>query len=134
MSEPDTATAPINGATMAAVGAAVIALFLAILALGAALAANNNTGTGGGVAVSGDGLAAPAEAVTVELSEFAIGPDGLTVAEGGTLEIVNSGAVDHNLAVRDAGLTTPDLGPGASGNGSFMASWWLFESSGSSAS
>lgn len=114
MSEPDTGTTSITGASMAAIGAAVIALFLAILALGTALAANNNT-TGGGVAVSGDGLAAPAEAVAVELSEFAIGTDALTVAAGSSLDVVNVGAVDHNLAVRDAGLSTADLGPGASG-------------------
>ncbi len=48
-------------------------------------------------------------AVSVSLTEFALGPDALTVEEGGTLAVFNDGGQMHNLRVADTDLITPDL-------------------------
>lgn len=93
-----------------AIGIGLVATFLAILALGRAMAggaAPTVPDAGGGV----DDGGAPA-AVTVELTEFAIGDGSIGVAEGGSITAVNVGSAQHNLAVRGTELTTPDLNGG----------------------
>jgi nitrite reductase (NO-forming) len=50
----------------------------------------------------------------VTLTEFGIQPVTVTVAVGGSLHVLNAGAVDHNLAVRDSGLATAMLPGGGS--------------------
>lgn len=62
---------------------------------------------GGDAAVSADG-----GAVAVDLTEFALAPDAITVGAGGVLTVSNSGGQIHNLAVRDTDLKTPDLTSG----------------------
>ena len=54
-------------------------------------------------------------AATASLTEFAIDPDGLTVGEGGTIEVTNDGTMVHNLAVADQDLKTADLAGGEAG-------------------
>jgi len=49
------------------------------------------------------------------LTEFAIGPADLAVAEGGTLEVTNEGPMVHNLAVAGQDLKTADLASGERG-------------------
>lgn len=51
--------------------------------------------------------------VTLELSEMAIAPASLEVAGGGMIEIVNTGAIPHDLVVEGTHLHTPMLDPGA---------------------
>ncbi len=87
-----------------ALAAALVAVFLSILALGRALASGTVT-----VSEGGAGGGAP---VPVSLTEFAIAPSTISVAEGGSLSVTNDGAAEHNLAVRDEDLTTPDLASG----------------------
>ena len=52
----------------------------------------------------------------VHLSELKIEPAAVTVAAGGTLQIMNMGAMAHNLAVKDTSLATPMIDPGGTGN------------------
>jgi len=64
----------------------------------------SDTSTGGG-----------SSSAAVSLTEFALDPADLTVAEGGTLEVTNDGTMVHNLAVTGEDLKTPDLASGESG-------------------
>jgi nitrite reductase (NO-forming) len=59
--------------------------------------------------------AAPTSAM-VHLSEFAIEPKTVTVAQGGTLQVMNMGTVQHNVAVKDSTLATPMIDAGGSAN------------------
>jgi plastocyanin len=62
--------------------------------------------SGGTNSVAADATAA------VQVSEFTIDPAGITVAAGGELEVSNTGSVEHNLAVVDADLRTPNIASG----------------------
>ena len=62
---------------------------------------------GGSVGVSSVGRAVP-----VSLTEFALGPQNVTVPAGGTLEVSNDGTMLHNLEVVGTDLVTPDLAAG----------------------
>ena len=48
----------------------------------------------------------------VSLTEFALDPDALEVAAGGSLHVQNDGSVGHNLSVDGTDLQTPDLAGG----------------------
>jgi FtsP/CotA-like multicopper oxidase with cupredoxin domain/plastocyanin len=61
---------------------------------------------------AGGGTAAAAP-VTVTLSEFKITPGTIEVPEGGSLNVVNGGTMEHNLSVTD-GPGTPNLAAGKS--------------------
>ena len=89
-----------------AIGLAIVALLLALFATGRALA-----GTPGS---DGPGPAAQASVIEVELSEFAISPSPILVAAGDSLSVVNDGAAEHNLKVRDSSVGTADLQAGDS--------------------
>ena len=56
--------------------------------------------------------AAGPTSVTVHLSEFSVEPADVTVASGGTLEVMNMGTMTHNLAVKDTPLATPMISAG----------------------
>ncbi|HEX9889965.1 MAG TPA: multicopper oxidase domain-containing protein [Nitriliruptorales bacterium] len=100
----------VNWPALVAISASVLALFLAIFALGKALAVD---ASGPDVSVlSGDRGAAGTASVT--LSEFAIGPDPVMIDGGGVLTVTNNGAAVHNLAVKEGGPSTPDLAPAES--------------------
>lgn len=100
-----------DGWTLLIFAFSAIALLAAIVAVGFGLRAIDETK--GGVKAGGDGVA-PATA-TVGLSEFKIEPAEVTIAAGGTPQVTNAGSAPHNLAVKGAELTTPDIGSGGSG-------------------
>lgn len=96
-----------NVGVAVAVTAAVLAVLLSIFALGRALSSDGTPSP----TVGGD-TGAPAAAVAVELTEFAITPNPIVVAAGGTLDVTNSGSADHNLMVRGTEVGTADLAGG----------------------
>jgi FtsP/CotA-like multicopper oxidase with cupredoxin domain len=84
---------------------AVVALVFAVVALV----------MGGGGDSSGDTSAdGGAGSATVELSEFALTPASVSVAAGGSLEVVNAGTVPHNLSIDGTDIATSDLAGGDS--------------------
>jgi manganese oxidase len=101
--------------TMGSIATAVLAAVALVLSAGALI---TSVGSGGG---GGDSVAEPAAAVAsetasvaVDLTEFAIAPGDITIAEGGTLEVTNSGSAPHDLEVVEAGVVTSMLGGGES--------------------
>ena len=72
------------------------------------VAAKGTDGGGGGQSVS----TAP---VAVELSEFAITPATVTVPQGGSVSITNTGSMDHNLGVTGTPILSATLGSGGTG-------------------
>ena len=94
-----------NSAMVALFGvAAVMALVLGFTAV--ILAAGDDGASG----ATGGGASAP---VHVSLSDFAIDPSAITVAEGGSLHVTNDGASAHNLTIADTDLATADIQAGA---------------------
>ena len=63
---------------------------------------------------SGAGSVSTVAPTHVSLSEFAIAPDAITVAEGGALHVTNDGATAHNLTIVDKDIATADLPAGGS--------------------
>ena len=63
---------------------------------------------------AGASTAAPSS-VSVHLTDFAIDPAEIIVADGGSLEVANMGATAHNLAVKDSKLATPMIDAGSTG-------------------
>ncbi len=57
-------------------------------------------------------IASAAQGTPVALKEFAIDPSTIVVDSGGSLSVKNTGTVAHNLAIKGAGLKTPDISPG----------------------
>ncbi|MFP5320564.1 MAG: multicopper oxidase domain-containing protein, partial [Acidimicrobiia bacterium] len=86
----------------------VIVAFTALVFSFVAFASGDDDGvtaTGGGAAGAGS--------VAVSLTEFAIEPASITVAEGGSLEVTNDGTMVHTLAVKGHDdLVTPALNGG----------------------
>ncbi|MDA3041328.1 MAG: cupredoxin domain-containing protein, partial [Actinomycetota bacterium] len=58
----------------------------------------------------GGSAAAASSALAIELSEFKIGGQLTAPAGDVTLAVTNVGSMAHNLAVRELGAATPDLG------------------------
>jgi uncharacterized cupredoxin-like copper-binding protein len=90
---------------------AVLAVLLGvtgIAALAVVLAQSEDDGGGGG-----GGATATS---TVSLTEFAIDPDPIVVAPGGTLSVANDGNVEHNLAIDGEEIRTDNLAGGESGS------------------
>ena len=52
----------------------------------------------------------------VHLREFAVEPKQISVAVGGTLQVMNTGTMPHNLAVKDTTLATKMIDAGGSEN------------------
>jgi nitrite reductase (NO-forming) len=92
------------------VGLAIMAMLVALVA-GALAVRDDGAPKATAPAVSTKALPT---SVKVALSEFAIKPSTVRVAEGGSLAVTNSGAIDHNLAVQDHGLATAMLKAGES--------------------
>ena len=74
-----------------------------------------STGATGASNATAAGPAAPASAM-VHLSEFALDPADVTVAAGGTLNVMNAGTMPHNLAVKDTSLATAMIPGGGTAN------------------
>src|SRR5215210_3965071 len=71
----------------------------------------------GDASASDDGTAAAAvaQAINIELSDFAITPDMPTVKPGATtVHLTNTGSMVHNFSVPDLAIMTPDIPPGSS--------------------
>jgi nitrite reductase (NO-forming) len=100
-----------DGWTLVIMGFAVFALVASALAVSLgwrAIDESKSNAAGGSETVS------TPTSVMVELADFTIKPADMRVAEGGTLEVMNAGAVVHNLVVRDEELKTSMLPAGGS--------------------
>ena len=55
-----------------------------------------------------------ASGVRVSMTEFAFSPDPIVLprGDGARLEVVNDGAIPHDLLITELGKGTPDLAPG----------------------
>ena len=89
------------------IGLTVIAVMGLMLGLVALLIAND--GGDGSPEVDAGGSGAP-----VELTEFAIASEPISVGTGGSLEVSNAGSQVHNLAIEGTDLITADLAGGES--------------------
>jgi manganese oxidase len=98
--------------TIGAIATAVVAAVALVLSGGALIISAGTSSAdapaSAAAAAAADGTDAPSS-VSVELSEFAIEPASITVAAGGVLEVLNRGAIDHDLAVVDTDVATPML-------------------------
>jgi manganese oxidase len=100
--------------TVGAIATAVVAVVALVLSGGALITSargGSPASASATTAAAASGTAAPSS-VTVELSEFAIEPSDITVAAGGSLEVVNRGAAEHDLAVTGTDVATPMLKAG----------------------
>ncbi len=81
-------------------------LGVVLLAVVAVVVTSGGGGAGGGGA-SGSGT------VRVSMTEFAFDPDPIVLTRGDArLDVVNDGAVAHDLVIGQLGKGTPDLPPG----------------------
>jgi manganese oxidase len=101
-------SSPKAGATGFAVGASVAASLIAVASFVVVNLDYDGEGSGS--------VAAGGEPVAVELSEFALDPDPITVPEGGSLSLSNTGSMVHNVEVLDQSFRSPDVAAGASGS------------------
>jgi manganese oxidase len=91
---------------------AVFATFLVVLvAVSTIIGSTAERPTG---SKSEPGGATASNTVEVTLKELSISPATITVAEGGSLHVVNSGAIPHNFSIQGTDLKTPDLDAGES--------------------
>jgi plastocyanin len=81
---------------------AVVAVMFAFSAVLVAAHADNRT------------VGAPAGAVQVTLSEFAISPAAISAPLGGTIVVTNTGTAEHNFSVRGTNVKTSNIAPGGS--------------------
>ncbi len=92
-----------------------VAVFMAVVAVGAAFALSVAAILMAGGSDGGGAAAGAPSSVHVALSEFAIEPGAITVAEGGTLHVENTGSTPHNLAVVGQDAAVSDLAGGETG-------------------
>ena len=92
-----------------------VAVFMAVVAVGAAFALSIAAVLMAGGSDGASTAAGAPSSVHVALTEFAIEPGAITVAEGGTLHVENAGATPHNLAVVDQDAAVSDLAGGETG-------------------
>lgn len=94
-------------------GLFAISIVVALLALtGAVIAIALGWRTGDGQVSALEGSAATGEQAMVTVKEFSITP--ASVGAGGSLHVMDEGAVAHNLAIEGTELITPDLQAGDS--------------------
>ncbi|MBV8161452.1 MAG: multicopper oxidase domain-containing protein [Acidimicrobiia bacterium] len=91
------------------------ALLAAIFSVGLAIRAVEQSKHAGAPADTSAPAPVPSSAM-VNLSEFKIEPGDVTVATGGTLQVMNMGTMAHNLAIKDTTLATPMIDAGGIGN------------------
>ncbi|HUG83295.1 MAG TPA: multicopper oxidase domain-containing protein [Euzebya sp.] len=97
--------------------AALLALLVSVMALQRSsddVALDSSAAAGAETTLVADAEDATVAAVGVDLAEFTIAPDPITVAPGGTLDVTNSGAIPHNLQLKGQETTygTTDLNAG----------------------
>jgi manganese oxidase len=88
---------------------AVMAAMALVLSAGALIVGARGSGAASGALVDGVVASDVPTVLGVELTEFAITPADLVIAEGGTLSVRNSGAAEHDLEVVGTGAATPVL-------------------------
>jgi nitrite reductase (NO-forming) len=71
-----------------------------------------HNGTNNAAAGAANAPATGPSGATVMEAEFSITPADVTLAPGGTLEVMNMGTMPHNLAVKGTSLATPMVSPG----------------------
>jgi FtsP/CotA-like multicopper oxidase with cupredoxin domain len=99
-----------DGFSFVSFGFAAIAVVVAVVAMALAGRAISDAKDAGGTATAGPAAAT----ATVTLSEFKIDPAEITVAAGGSIDVMNMGNAAHNLTVVDQDLATPDINAGES--------------------
>ncbi|HEX7167187.1 MAG TPA: multicopper oxidase domain-containing protein [Acidimicrobiales bacterium] len=92
---------------------AIVALVVAVIAVG--FSVTNDDGDGGGGAVAAGGSGATTTTTKVVLGDLFIEPASITAPAGATLEVTNTGKTPHNLRVVEAGIASPMLAAGESG-------------------
>ncbi len=100
------------GVVVIAVVLSLLAMLVAVVAVGFGSRAIDEAESASDG--SGGAAAAPATA-TVHLTEFAIEPATVDVAAGGSLEIMNMGSGQHNLAVEGQDLASAMIDSGGTG-------------------
>jgi FtsP/CotA-like multicopper oxidase with cupredoxin domain len=85
-------------------GAAALSLVAVTIALVALVTAAQADSDGGGGSAS----------TSATLTEYAISPAAVSVPEGGSIGVTNTGAIPHNLSVEGTNRKTTDLGTGES--------------------
>jgi manganese oxidase len=88
---------------------AVMAAMALVLSAGALIVGARGSGAPASALLDGVVASDVPTVLGVELTEFAITPDDLLIAEGGTLTVRNSGAAEHDLEVVGTGAATPVL-------------------------
>jgi uncharacterized cupredoxin-like copper-binding protein len=91
---------------------AIFATFLVVLVAVSTIVASTTDRPGESASKSGGATAS--KTVEVTLSELSITPAAISVAEGGSLHVVNSGAIPHNFSIQGTDLKTADLAGGES--------------------
>jgi plastocyanin len=109
--EPEPTDRPLNGsAAWPWLKDAGLVVFLVFF--GASFLVLRSVGLDDATGSSGGAGGAASGPVEVSLEEFAILGNLESSASGGTLHIVNTGTVEHNLVIPDLGLRTANLAPG----------------------
>ena len=91
----------------------IAVVVLVVFVAGALLLFGSRLGSDSG---SEDGATAASSTVRVAMTEFAFSPNPIVLRSGddARLEVVNDGAVPHDLVILKLGKGTPDLPPGQS--------------------
>ncbi len=105
---PTESSAPYNLFAIA-VSFAVLALFVALVGVAFGMRAIDESRDNAAQALTASGAAAP---TMVTLSEFSI--DSVVVPAGGSLHVMNTGTVAHNLTIEGTDLATSEIQPGDS--------------------
>ena len=114
--EPDPAPSRRESALILLVGFAGLALIVALVAMGFAArdVSDAKRVAAGTSSVSGTSSGGSATAATmVHLSEFTIDPASVSVPAGSSIQVMNTGTMQHNLAVQGQNLATAMIQPGA---------------------
>ncbi len=101
--QPDNAGSPVGTALFAIGVLGVLGLIAGLIALAFVALANDDSGGDGG------GAGTAASALDISLTEFAIEGELTAPAGDVTLNIVNAGAIEHNVAVRELDVQSNNL-------------------------
>ena len=88
-----------------------LVLFFALMTGMMVVIEHNRGPSTAAVGAGAQATSAPTTATVME-AEFSVTPADVTLAPGGTLEVMNMGTMPHNLAVEGTTLATPMISPG----------------------
>jgi nitrite reductase (NO-forming) len=91
---------------------AAVALIASVIAVGFAMRAVDEKDRAGASAGAGAGSSAAPASISVELKDLALSPSEATVAEGGSIDVTNHGAIPHDLAIKGTSFKTAMLSGG----------------------